>query len=105
MKLRSEAWLERIEQYLKTLPKTEMDALAEQLDNGEALTVVTASSLALEAAETWRLRLHQLLGEGVAFSFDVDPDLVAGAELHFPNAILRFSWQSALAKVRSEIEA
>ena len=31
--------------------------------------------------------------------------LVAGAELHFPNAVLRFSWQSALAAMRAEIEA
>jgi F-type H+-transporting ATPase subunit b len=35
----------------------------------------------------------------------VDPDLVAGAELHFPTAILRFSWQSTLVAMRSEIGA
>ena len=34
-------------------------------------------------------------GDGVAVAFDVDPALIAGAELHFPDAILRFSWQSA----------
>jgi len=37
-------------------------------------------------------------------SFAVDPALVAGAELRFPVAILHFSWQSALAALRSEVE-
>jgi len=31
------------------------------------------------------------------------PGWIAGAELHFPNAVLRFSWQSALAAMRAEI--
>jgi len=30
---------------------------------------------------------------------------VAGAELYFPNAILRFSWKNALAAMRGEVEA
>jgi F-type H+-transporting ATPase subunit b len=100
-----EAWLERIEQYLAALSKAEMDGLVRQFDNGAALTVVTASSLGLETAEKWRSRLRRSLGEGIIVSFDVDPALVAGAELHFPSAKLRFSWQSALAAVRSEINA
>jgi hypothetical protein len=36
---------------------------------------------------------------------DPDPDLTAGADLHFPNADLRvFSWLSALAALCGEIE-
>jgi hypothetical protein len=42
---------------------------------------------------------------GAAIEFGVDPTLVGGAELHFPNAILRFSWKNALAIMRAEIEA
>ena len=103
MELRAEAWLERIEQHLVALPKAERDALVQQVIDGAALTVVTASSLPPESAEVWGTRLRRLLGEGVAIVFDVNPDLVAGAELHFPNAILRFSWQSALATVHAEI--
>lgn len=104
-KLREEAWLERIEQYLAALPEPERDALARQLENSAALTVVTASSLAPDAAAAWQARLRRVLGEGINIAFDVNPDLLAGMELHFPSAILRFSWQSALATVRSEIEA
>ena len=105
VKLRTEAWLERIERYLVALPKTEMDALVHQFDNGGALTVVTASPLASETAEMWRDHLRRSLGDGTAIAFDANSDLVAGAELHFPSAVLRFSWQSTLAAVRSEIEA
>jgi F-type H+-transporting ATPase subunit b len=105
VKLRTEAWLERIERYLVALPKTEMDALVHQFDNGGALTVVTASPLASETAETWRDHLRRSLGDGTAIAFDANSDLMAGAELHFPSAVLRFSWQSTLVAVRSEIEA
>jgi F-type H+-transporting ATPase subunit b len=103
VKLRAEAWLARIEEHLATLPQTERDALAQQLVDGAQLTVVTASALPAEAAEAWRARLHRTLGDRVAIGFGTDRHLVAGAELHFPNAVLRFSWQSALAAMRAEI--
>ncbi len=103
--LRAEAWIERIEQHLKALPKTELDTLIRQFTDGSALTVVTASPLPPETADTWRARLRRPLGDGITITFVADPDLVAGAELHFPTAILRFSWQSALAAMRSEIGA
>jgi F-type H+-transporting ATPase subunit b len=100
-----EAWLQRIEHHLATLPRAETEALVRQFDDGGALKVVTASPLAPEAAEKWRARLRQSLGDRTAITFDVDSKLLAGAELHFPAAVLRFSWASALAAVRSEIEA
>jgi len=105
MTLRAEAWIERIEQHLLTLPKPELETLVRQLGNGETLRVVTAFPLPAETAEAWRRRLRQPLGGGGAIAFAADPDLIAGAELHFPTAILRFSWQSALARVRSEMDA
>jgi len=102
---RGEAWLERIERHLASLPKPEKEALVQQLENGGSLTVVTASALAPDVAEAWRAHLGRSLGNGTSVAFDVDPALLAGAELRFPNAVLRFSWQSALASVRSELEA
>ncbi len=103
MQLRAEAWLERIEQYLDALPKPERDALARQLANGNALTVVTASPLPAGMADTWKSRLRRPLGDSIDIAFEVDPGLVAGAELHFPTAVLRLSWRSELASMRSEI--
>jgi F-type H+-transporting ATPase subunit b len=103
MRLRAEAWIERIEQYLEALPRPERDALSQQLAQGNLLTVVTAAPLSSPMAETWQDRLRHALGKSIAIAFEVDPQLIAGAELHFPTAVLRFSWQNALAAARSEI--
>jgi F-type H+-transporting ATPase subunit b len=104
MQLRAEAWLDRIEQHLAALPPPELNALVGQCANGAALAIVTASPLPAGTAETWRARLRRLLGADIAMTFDVDPALVAGTELHFPTSILRFSWQSALAALRAEVD-
>ena len=103
MKLRAEAWLARIEEHLAALPQTERDALARQLVDGAQLTVMTASALPAETAEAWRAKLQRTLGDRISIGFGTDRHLVAGAELHFPSAVLRFSWQSALAAMRAEI--
>lgn len=104
LKARSEAWLDQIEHYLAALPESERNALAKQLEDSEPLVVATASPLRPEEAETWRAQLRRLLGAGVSVTFNVDPLLLAGAELHFPAAILRFSWQNALELARLELE-
>jgi F-type H+-transporting ATPase subunit b len=100
---RAEAWIDRIGRYLDELPDAERAALVHQLGDGGALTVMTASPLSPAASELWRGRIRRALGDGFALRFDCDPALVAGAELHFPTAILRFSWQDALAALRSGV--
>ena len=104
-KLRAEAWMERIESYLDALPGPERDTLARQLGRSSPLRVVTAAALSDESTENWRARLRRSFGDGIAVEYDVDPELVAGAELHFPNASLRFSYQSALEAIRLRIDA
>jgi F-type H+-transporting ATPase subunit b len=103
--VRGEAWIERIETQLNALPKPERESLLKQLANGHVLTVQTATPLPAAAAEDWKARLRRSLGDGVAIAFKVNPELIAGAELHFPDAVLRLSWQSDLSTLRSEIEA
>ena len=104
MKLRGEAWIERIEEYVAGLPKPELDALKRQLADGAPIEVVTASVLPAETERTWRSRLSESLCGCAAVNFAVDPALIAGVELHFPNTVLRFSWQNTLAAIRAEIE-
>lgn len=103
--LRAEAWIERIEQYVNALARPEREALRRQLVDGSSLSVVTATPLPSPSAAAWRERLHRLFGDTAAIAFDVDTALIAGAELRFPTAVLRFSWQSALDAARSEIGA
>jgi F-type H+-transporting ATPase subunit b len=100
--LRAEAWIEPMERRLKTLPTTQLESLVRELANGGVLTVTTASSLPAATRDDWSQRLTQILGRG-HIVFEVKPELVAGAELHFPSAVLGFSWQSALAALRSQV--
>ncbi len=103
LQFRAEAWIERIEKHLTALPPAERNALARQLGDGKELEVVTAGALPPPTAQEWKDRLTHALGAGNAITFAVDPKLIAGAELHFPTAVLRFSWQSVLASAQSEI--
>ena len=102
--MRAEAWLERVEQHLANLSPAERRQLGDGLNGKESLRVVTAVPLPDTDVTEWRVRLGRALGDGIAIAFDVDPALVAGAELHFPNAVLRFSWRDALSAMRTEIE-
>lgn len=105
MQLRAEAWIERIEQHIDELGVVERDALARQLADGSALTVVTAAPLPGSVADIWRERLRGRLGDGIDVTFEVSPPLIAGAELRFPMAVLHFSWQSALEAARTKLDA
>ena len=100
--LRAEAWIGRIEQHLQGLSKAALAELRRQLTDRGTLVVVTAAALTPETAELWRSRLRAALDAGISPRFEVNPELIAGAELHFPTTILGFSWLSALAALRKE---
>ena len=101
--LRAEAWLERVEQHLANVTPAEREALNSSLNGGGNLHVVTALPLPEPVAVIWRTRLGRAFGAGTAVDFECDPALIAGTELHFPSAILRFSWRSVLETMRGEI--
>jgi F-type H+-transporting ATPase subunit b len=105
VEIRAEAWIARIEQYFMALSAVDRTALARQLSADRPLSVVTAIALPAATAEAWEQRLRKLLGEPLAVAFEVNADLVAGAELHFPDALLHFSWQTALEAARTEAAA
>jgi len=100
----AEAWIGRIERHIDGLTAAERDPLVHELTDGRALTVVTAAPLPQAIAEGWRARLARSLGDRITISFEADPGLIAGAELRFPTAVLRFTWQSALAAAQAEAE-
>ena len=85
--------------------EAERDPLMHQLADGTPLRVVTACALPSATTDQWKERLRRSLGLSDGMTFEVNPDLIAGAELHFPTAILRFSWQSALLAARTEVGA
>ena len=102
---RADACLKRIERYLAGLPPADRDEIRDGAVAGAKLHVITAAPLPPPVQSEWRLRLRQALGDGLDLDFAADPALVAGAELYFPTAVLRFSWRSAVANMRQEIAA
>lgn len=105
MEQRAEAWIERIERHLAALPAAERAQLFDGAGQDGAIQVVTAVALPEKIQGAWRERLRGALGGAAGdLQFSVDPELVAGADLHFPTAILRFSWRSELLAMRAEIE-
>ena len=106
MQFRAEAWIERIEQYIDALPKPERDALIQQLTDGQFSERLSRQQPSLRRRRTnGGSACAILLGKQIAIVFEVDPQLIAGAELHFPTAVLRFTWRNALAAARSEVGA
>lgn len=93
-------FLERLERQLKDMPTDERERLQRDLAvDGARLTVVTAVPVAPEEQEQWTDRLGACLGQRDKTDFATDPDILGGAELRFPHAVLKFTWADQLRKV------
>jgi F-type H+-transporting ATPase subunit b len=97
-------FLERLLARLRGLAEPERRELAAQLAGGGALQLVTAEPLEPSAREAFQKQLQTLLGADTMVEFAEDAALIAGAELHFPNTILRHSWQSSLEDIAAELK-
>jgi F-type H+-transporting ATPase subunit b len=101
--LRTQAWLDQIEQRLAELPQGQRTDLVQQLTHGRTLTVLTALPLDNDSRRNWSDRLHNILGPSVSIDYGVDPSLISGAELHFPTVTLQWTAISALEALRAEL--
>ena len=108
--VRAHGWLERLLGYLAALPAPERERLLHSLSAaGRAIAadptvcVKTADPLSEGDRERCRTELRALLGQALTIDFGVDPALIAGVEMHLPNAIVRLSWRDTLERVRSEL--
>lgn len=99
---RSEGWLQRIDQRLRSLPAAEKAELAGELAAGAPLRVVSARPISSGAEELWRRQLREALGPDVAITFESNAALIAGAELCFPHATLEFSVAGAVNALQEE---
>jgi F-type H+-transporting ATPase subunit b len=97
-------FLDRLLNHLDHLTAAERAVLLDQSepDRG-SLLVTTASPLDSDTESKWRGALTSRLGASPHMTFAVDKDLIAGTELKFPLAVLRFSWRQALAEAQQEL--
>jgi F-type H+-transporting ATPase subunit b len=97
-------FLTRAAAKLAALPESERRELVDQLAGGEILRVVTATPLEPATSGEFCDKVRDLLGADAQMRFDADPALLAGVELHFPNAILRHSWRDSLRDIEEQLK-
>ena len=70
-----------------------------------AVLVTTAHPLAVQEQARWHEQLAKRLGADLSIRFSDDSTLIAGVEITFPHAILRFNWRDSLATALKELNA
>jgi|GEM_PF-151302 len=63
---------------------------------GWGVCVTAAHALDKETQARLETRLRNALGEAIAATFEIDNELIAGAEVAFPAAVMRLSWRDFL---------
>jgi F-type H+-transporting ATPase subunit b len=99
-----ELFLDRVLDQFDHLNETERAALLGQAgrDSGEVV-VTTAYPLGAGAEAQWRAALSKRVAGSQPIIFAVNSNLIAGTELKFPHATLRFSWRDNLADAQQEL--
>jgi F-type H+-transporting ATPase subunit b len=69
----------------------------------QPVEVVTAAQLSDDQLEQVRGALKETLGSDIPFKCRVDPDLIAGIELHSRGMIVRNSWRADLERICEEL--
>jgi F-type H+-transporting ATPase subunit b len=94
-------FLEQLERQLNGLPADERERLQKDLAADSArMMIVTAAPLTQEERDQWTDRLSACLGQRNKTDFETDPEILGGAELRFPHAVLKFTWADQLRKAR-----
>jgi F-type H+-transporting ATPase subunit b len=100
----NDIFLGQLESKLKALPADELKRLeADLAKNSARIAVVTATPLAAKEQKRWTERLETRLGHTVNAKFTADPEILGGAEVHFPHAVLKFTWADELRKAKARI--
>lgn len=101
----SDLFLQQIEQQLKEMRADERVRLQKDLTGDrDRLTVVTATPLTAAERQRWIDRLDPCFGQSDKTDFVCDPEILGGAELRFPHAVLKFSWADQLGKAKTLLE-
>ncbi len=97
-------FVERLLARVESLGQTERRQLVGQLADDPALQLVTAGPLERATREALRRQLQSAVGTDAMVEFTEDPELIAGAELHFPHTVLRHSWRDSLGEIEAELK-
>lgn len=94
-----DVFLEQLSRQLAELEDDERERLRKDLaEEGARLTVVTSAPLTSEEKARWSDRLSASLDQAGKTDFISDPEILGGAELRFPHAVIRLTWADQLRK-------
>lgn len=85
---------------IRALPDSEKQAAAA---DGAALEAISATPLDPAEQEHCRTRMAEAFGAQPRISFEVDPALIAGLELHGPHFVVGNSWRADLTRIRADL--
>jgi F-type H+-transporting ATPase subunit b len=99
-----ELFLDQVLNHLDHLTATERVALLGPVDDDDRrLVLTTAYPMEADAQSKWGSALRERLGTAQRIAFAHDLQLIAGAELKFPHAVIRFNWRDSLAQAQREL--
>lgn len=96
-----DSYLRAVCDKIDALPAKEKGRLRKSLSAENAsLAVVTALPLSRNSKTKWRKKIAAALDQDARTQFATDSELIGGAELRFPDAVLRVSWNAELGKLK-----
>ncbi len=97
--------LQELTHHLDALPESDLAELSGDLvGQGRQLSVVTCTPLSKPDQTRWREALAARLN-GASVDFLAEPDLLGGAELRFPHALISFSVSHRLERAAQAVKA
>ncbi len=95
-------FLSRAIDHLNRLSADQLNSLlGGRVRNDVAIVVTTATPLSAQEQIKWRELFCARLGDHATITFAADANLIAGAEVNFPQGVLRHNWRDALTVLRS----
>jgi F-type H+-transporting ATPase subunit b len=94
------AFLEWLLKAIQALPDPARQTVAA---NGVALEAISATPIDPADQERYRKLIGEAFGAHPQITFETDPTLIAGLELHAPNLVVSNSWRADLAQILTDL--
>jgi F-type H+-transporting ATPase subunit b len=99
------AFLDEICSEIRSLSADARDNIAGAVKTGRQIEVVTAAPLSADETQAVGAILEKAFGAALPLVFRTEPAIIAGIEIHSPNAIIRNSWAGDLDRIRQELKS
>ena len=95
-------FLEKIIAHFKSITPAEFSNIEDHLTDGD-LNIITAEKLNAATQKRWSKAIDSVFNSKASFTFSVNQSLIAGANIQFPNGLIRFNWQDSLDEIKATL--